>query len=147
LNISGEKKMSQDAIMKVLQPKLLAANPGPLDFFTGTVQVTPVMQGEDPSSMTCGCVTFDPYARSAWHTHPKGQLLIVTAGAGFVQEWNKPVQKIKQGDVVWTPPGVKHWHGAQPTSSLTHLAIQELVNGKNVEWLEKVTDEQYNNHA
>src|SRR6185312_8378562 len=103
----------------------------------------PLVQGEEPSCMTCGCVTFDPNAHSAWHTHPKGQLLIVIDGSGIVQEWGKQAQHIKKGDVIWTPPGVKHWHGASPQSSLTHIAIQEMLNGKNVDWLEKVSEEQY----
>jgi len=94
--------------------------------------------------MTCGYVMFDPSSRSAWHTHPKGQLLIIVDGLGFVQEWGKLVQRLKKGDVVWTPPGVKHWHGASLESSMTHIAIQETLNGKNVDWLEKVSDEQYN---
>jgi quercetin dioxygenase-like cupin family protein len=93
--------------------------------------------------MTCGCVSFDPSARSAWHTHPLGQTLIVTEGRGFVQAWGGPIREIKAGDVIWTPPGEKHWHGAAPNSALTHIAIQEALDGKAVEWLEKVTDEQY----
>ncbi len=129
--------------MKILNPKSLPSNAGPADYFTGTVRITPLVQGEEPSCMTCGYVTFDPRARSAWHTHPKGQFLIVIEGTGFVQEWGKPVQRIKKGDVIWTPPDVKHWHGASPTSSLTHIAIQETLNGKNVEWMEKVSDDQY----
>jgi quercetin dioxygenase-like cupin family protein len=135
--------MTQNGAVKVLNPQTLSSNPGPAEFFTGTVRVAPVIQGEDPSCLTCGCVTFDPSARSAWHNHPKGQLLIVQEGSGFVQEWGKPVQRIKKGDVIWTPPGVKHWHGASPDSSLTHLAVQESLDGKSVNWMEKVTDEQY----
>lgn len=136
--------MLQDKIMKILRPELLPSNPGPADYFTGKVRITPLVQGEEPSCMTCGCVTFDPSARSAWHTHPKGQILIVTEGIGFVQEWEKPAQRIKKGDVIWTPPGVKHWHGASPESGMTHMAIQETLNGKNVDWLEKVSEQQYN---
>jgi quercetin dioxygenase-like cupin family protein len=139
--------MSQDKIMKILKPESLSSNLGSADYFTGTVRIIPLVQGEEPSCMTCGCVTFDPLARSAWHTHPKGQLLIVTEGLGVIQEWSKPIQKIKKGDVIWTPPDVKHWHGASPKSSMTHMAIQEMLNGKNVEWLEKVSDEQYNSAA
>lgn len=136
--------MLKDSIMKVLRPELLPSNPGSSDYFTGTVRITPLVQGEEPSCMTCGCVTFDPSAHSAWHNHPKGQLLIVTEGTGFIQEWDNPIQIIQKGDVIWTPPGVKHWHGASPESSMTHLAITEMLNGKNVNWLEKVSDEQYN---
>jgi quercetin dioxygenase-like cupin family protein len=137
--------MSDNKGMKILRPELLAANLGSNDYFSGVVRVTPLVQGEDPACITCACVMFDPAARSAWHSHPKGQILIVTDGAGFVQEWGSPAQKLKKGDVVWTPPGVKHWHGATAESSLTHIAVQEALNGKNVDWLEKVSDEQYNN--
>lgn len=135
--------MDQEKVMKVLKPDDLPSNPGPAEYFTGTVRVAPVFQGEDPSCMSCGCVTFDPSARSAWHDHPKGQLLVVQEGSGFVQEWGKPVQRIKKGDVIWTPPRVKHWHGATPDSSLTHLAVQESLDGKAVNWMEKVSDEHY----
>ncbi len=129
--------------IKVIKPESLPKNIGSADNFTGTVHVTPLVQGEEPSCMTCACVTLDPSARSAWHTHPKGQLLIVTEGIGFIQEWGKLIQTIKKGDVIWTPPDIKHWHGASPKSSLTHIAVQETLNGKNVDWLEKVSDEQY----
>jgi len=88
-------------------------------------------------------VTFEPGARSAWHTHPFSQILIVTEGAGWIQQWGGPIQEIRKGDVIWIPPGVKHWHGAAPTTSMTHIAIQEQLNGKAVDWLEKVTVEQY----
>jgi quercetin dioxygenase-like cupin family protein len=143
----GGENMLDNKVMKIIKPELLSSNPGSADYFTGSVRVTPLVQGEEPSCMTCGYVTFDSSSRSAWHTHPKGQLLVVTAGAGFIQEWDKPIQKITSGDVIWTPPGVKHWHGATPSSNLTHLAIQESVNGKNVEWMEKVSDEQYHSSS
>ncbi|HET9576703.1 MAG TPA: cupin domain-containing protein [Usitatibacter sp.] len=113
------------------------------DFFSGTVHVAPLFTGSDPSRMSCACVTFDPGARSAWHTHPCGQTLVVTAGRGFVQSWGGPVREINPGDVIWTPPGEKHWHGAAPGSSMTHIALQELFNGKAVDWMEKVTDAEY----
>jgi quercetin dioxygenase-like cupin family protein len=129
--------------MKILQPASLPSNPGPTETFTGTVQVTPLIQGEEPSCLTCASVGFQPGARSAWHTHPKGQLLVVTDGAGLIQEWGKPVRRIQKGDVIWTPPGVKHWHGAAPNSAMTHTAIQESLNGKVVEWMDKVTDTEY----
>ena len=93
--------------------------------------------------LRCSLVSFEPGARSAWHTHPRGQLLIVTDGTGFVQEWGQPAREIQRGDVIWTPPGVKHWHGAARTTGLIHTAIQETMDGKNVEWLEAVTDEDY----
>jgi quercetin dioxygenase-like cupin family protein len=120
-----------------------ATEPGPKEYFTGTVRVAQLFQAGAPARMTCGCVSFDPSARSAWHTHPLGQTLIVTEGRGFVQAWGGPIREIKAGDVIWTPPGEKHWHGAAPNSALTHIAIQEALDGKAVEWLEKVTDEQY----
>lgn len=116
---------------------------GPEQNFTGNVRVKPLFPVNAPSRTSGASVTFDPGARSAWHRHPLGQTLIVTAGAGWVQQEGGEKQEIKPGDVVWTPPGVKHWHGATATTSVTHIAIQETLNGKNVEWLEKVSDEQY----
>ncbi len=129
--------------MKILRPDALPSTLGSSEYFSGTVHVRPVVQGEDPSAMSCGCVSFESGARSAWHTHPRGQLLVVTEGSGFVQEWGKPAHKIQKGDVIWTPPGVKHWHGAGLNTRLTHLAIQEILDGKNVNWLEKVSDDDY----
>ncbi|MDB5791112.1 MAG: cupin protein [Massilia sp.] len=120
-----------------------ASGKGPAQFFTGSVRVDPLFPAHPPSTLSGGQVTFEPGARSAWHTHPMGQVLIVTAGVGRVQRWGSSVQEIRAGDVVWTPPGVKHWHGAAPTSAMTHFALQEGANGKNVEWMEKVSDEQY----
>ena len=119
------------------------SNTGPADFFTGRVRVDPLFPTHDPARTSGAAVTFEPGARSAWHTHPLGQTLIVTAGSGWVQAWGQPVQEIGPGDVIWTPPGEKHWHGAKATTSLTHLAIQEALNGKVVDWMEKVNDEQY----
>jgi quercetin dioxygenase-like cupin family protein len=116
---------------------------GPADYFTGTVRVDPLFRMDAPSRTSGGSVTFEPGARSAWHTHPLGQILIVTAGAGRVQRWEGPIQEIGPGDVIWIPPGVKHWHGAAPTTSVTHIALQEHLDGKAVDWLEKVGDEQY----
>lgn len=129
--------------MKVLTIKDQPSTLAPSENFTGTVRVTRLIEGEDPSDLTCGCVEFQPGAHSNWHTHPKGQLLIVTEGTGLVQEWGKPVRKIQKGDVIWTPPGVKHWHGAAPNTSMTHMAVTETLNGKAVDWLERVTDETY----
>jgi quercetin dioxygenase-like cupin family protein len=116
---------------------------GPAATFTGSVRVDPLFAPHAPSNTSGAYVTFEPGARSAWHTHPAGQVLIVTAGVGRVQRWGGPVEEIRPGDVVWTPPGVKHWHGAAPTAALTHIAITDTVKGKNVEWMEKVSDEQY----
>lgn len=130
--------------MKIINPAAEPSTDGSAAYFTGTVRVTPLVAGESPSCMTCGSVGFQPGARSAWHTHPKGQLLIVTEGAGLVQEWGKPVRKIVAGDYIWTPPGVKHWHGASPDRAMTHTSCTEVQDGKNVDWLEKVTDQEYN---
>jgi quercetin dioxygenase-like cupin family protein len=116
---------------------------GPEAWFTGTVRVDPMFQVGDPTRLSGGQVTFEPGARTMWHTHPLGQTLIVTSGLGWVQCEGGPIEEIGPGDVVWFPPGEKHWHGATATTAMTHIAITESLNGKNVEWLEKVSDEQY----
>jgi quercetin dioxygenase-like cupin family protein len=116
---------------------------GPAENFTGSVRVDPLFQANAPSRTSGAYVTFEPGARSAWHTHPVGQTLIVTAGFGRVQRWGGPIQELRPGDVVWTPPGEKHWHGASPNTAMTHIAIQETADGKAVEWMEKVSDAQY----
>jgi quercetin dioxygenase-like cupin family protein len=116
---------------------------GPDDWFTGTVRIDPLFQAPDPARVGAGQVTFEPGARTAWHTHPLGQTLIVTAGLGWVQRESGPIEEIRPGDVVWFPPGLKHWHGASPTTAMTHIAIQESLGGKNVDWLEQVGDDQY----
>jgi quercetin dioxygenase-like cupin family protein len=116
---------------------------GPEEYFTGTVRIDPIIQAPDPARVTAGCVTFEPGARSAWHTHPLGQTLIVTSGLGWTQCWGEPKEEIRSDDVIWCPPGKKHWHGATPTTAMSHIAITEHLNGKNVEWMEKVSDEQY----
>ena len=117
---------------------------GPADWFTGTVRIDPLfLQANDPSRVTGASVTFEPGARTAWHTHPLGQILIVTAGYGRVQCEGGPIEEIRPGDVVWFPPGEKHWHGASPDTAVTHIAIQETLDGSNVDWMEKVSDEQY----
>ena len=116
---------------------------GPVANFTGPVRIASQFQRSAPARVAGSLVTFDPGARTAWHTHPLGQTLIVTAGSGLVQSWGDPVQQIHEGDVVWIPPGVKHWHGATPAERMSHLAITEGLDGKLVDWLEKVTDEQY----
>jgi len=117
---------------------------GPADFFTGRARIDPVWPADAHINAAGGLVTFEPGARSAWHTHPAGQQLVVMSGVGLTQEWGKPVQEIRAGDVVWCPPGVKHWHGATASTAMTHLAVTGTVNGKNVNWMEKVTDAQYN---
>lgn len=116
---------------------------GPAEYFTGTVRVDPLIAVAEPSRLSAARVTFEPGARTAWHTHPLGQTLIVTAGTGWVRQWGEPVQEIREGDVVRIPPGVKHWHGATATSRMTHIALQEQLDGKVVEWMEKVSNEQY----
>ena len=116
---------------------------GPAEYFMGSVRVDPLFDAKESAPYSAGVVTFEPGARSNWHTHPAGQHLIVTAGVGLTQEWNGAATQLRAGDVVWCPPGVRHWHGAAPTSAMTHIAISGTMNGKNVEWLDKVTDEQY----
>jgi quercetin dioxygenase-like cupin family protein len=120
-----------------------ASNKGPADWFTGTVRIDPLFQAAQPARAVGASVTFEPGARTAWHTHPLGQTLIVTTGAGLAQRWGGPIEQIRPGDVVWFAPGEKHWHGASPTTAMTHIAIQEQLDGKAVAWLEHVTDEQY----
>ncbi len=116
---------------------------GPAECFTGTVRIDPLFQPPEPARALGVSVTFEPGARTSWHTHPLGQTLIVTAGCGLVQSQGGPVKKIRPGDVVWCPPGEKHWHGATATTAMTHIAIVERLDGKAVDWMEKVTDEQY----
>jgi quercetin dioxygenase-like cupin family protein len=115
----------------------------PADWFTGTVRIDPLFQAPDPAFVQCASVTFEPGARTAWHTHPLGQTLIVTAGSGLAQRDGGPIEAIRPGDVVWFSPGEKHWHGAAPTTAMTHIAIQEKLGGKVVDWLEHVSDAQY----
>jgi quercetin dioxygenase-like cupin family protein len=116
---------------------------GPSEWFTGTVRIDPLVQAPDPARVQGASVTFEPGARTAWHTHPLGQTLIVTFGVGRAQRWGGPIEEIRPGDVVWFPPGEKRWHGASATTAMTHIAIQETLNGKVVDWMEKVSDEQY----
>lgn len=131
--------------MEIKRVGTQASGKGPADWFTGTVRVDPLFQAPDPARVSGASVTFEPGARTAWHTHPLGQTLIVTAGAGWVQFEGGPIQAILPGDVVWFAPGEKHWHGATATTAMTHLAIQERLDGKVVEWMEPVTDEEYLN--
>ena len=129
--------------ISIARSESLQTTKGAAQFFTGSVQVQQLFSGHDPARTSGGKVSFAPGARSAWHTHPLGQILIVTDGAGWMQQWGGPVEEIRKGDVVWIPPGVKHWHGAAATTSMTHIAIQEQLDGRVVDWMEKVTDEQY----
>ncbi len=116
---------------------------GQADYFTGVVRIDPLLEAAEPARVVGASVTFEPGARTAWHTHPLGQNLIVTAGCGRAQRWGGPREEIHPGDVIWFPPGEKHWHGATPTTAMTHLAIQEKLDGKAVNWMEQVSDEQY----
>ena len=120
---------------------------GPEQLFTGAARIDPLFPGTNAINASGAYVTFEPGARSAWHTHPRGQHIIVTQGVGLTQEWGKPIQQIKAGDVVWCPPGVKHWHGAAEKTAMTHLVVTgQDEDGKNVSWMEKVSDEQYHSH-
>jgi quercetin dioxygenase-like cupin family protein len=116
---------------------------GPAEYFTGSVRRDPLIEAPAPARVNAAAVTFEPGARTAWHTHPLGQTLIVTAGCGWARRWGGPVEEIRPGDVIWFAPGEKHWHGATATTAMTHIAIQEQLDGKAVDWLEKVSDEQY----
>ena len=116
---------------------------GPAEYFTGSVRIDPLFKANDPSRTSGARVTFEPGARTAWHTHPLGQTLIVTAGCGLVQRRGGPIEEIRPGDVVWIPPGEQHWHGATATTAMTHIAIVEQLEGKTADWMEKVSDEQY----
>lgn len=129
--------------MKIHRVGSQPSTPGPAEWFTGSVRVDRLFTAPEPARAAGASVTFEPGARTAWHTHPLGQTLIVTSGAGRVQCEGGPVEEIRPGDVVWFPPGVKHWHGASPTTGMTHIAIQESLEGKVVDWMEKVTDDQY----
>ena len=120
---------------------------GPTDWFTGTVRIDPLFQASAPARTSSGSVTFEPGARTAWHTHPLGQTLIVTVGCGWVQREGGPIEEIHPGDVVWFAPSEKHWHGATPTTAMTHIAIHEALDGKLVDWMEKVSDDQYRKRA
>lgn len=129
--------------MHIVRGGSQASVKGQADFFTGNVRIDPLFNATEPARVGCASVTFEPGARSAWHTHPLGQILIVTSGCGWTQCEDGPIEVIRAGDVIWCPPGHRHWHGATTTTSMTHIAVQEYFNGKAVEWMEQVTDEQY----
>ena len=137
---AAQTSAPQIAITPTTSQKVIT---GASDRFIGSVRMQSLFDPTEPSRTSGGAVTFQPGARSAWHIHPLGQILIVTDGVGWIQQWGGPVQIIHKGDVVWIPPGVKHWHGATPTSAMTHIAVQESLNGVAVNWLEQVTNEQY----
>ena len=116
---------------------------GPAEYFTGSVRIDPLCEAQDPARAVSARVTFEPGARTAWHTHPLGQTLIVAAGSGRIQRWGGPIEEIRPGDVIWIPPAEKHWHGASPATAMTHIAIQERLDGRTADWMEQVSDEQY----
>ena len=129
--------------MEIERCGLRPSGKGSAEYFTGAVRIDPLFQAPEPARVLGVSVTFEPGARTAWHTHPLGQTLIVTFGCGWVQSEGRPKEEIRPGDVVWCPPGEKHWHGAAPTTAMTHIAVQEQLDGKTVDWKEKVGDEQY----
>jgi quercetin dioxygenase-like cupin family protein len=129
--------------MEIKRADSQSSSIGSSDWFTGTVRIDPLFEAPEPARVRGASVTFEPGARTAWHTHPLGQTLLVTSGLGWAQHEGGAVAEIRPGDVVWFPPGEKHWHGASPTTAMTHIAIQEASDGKVVEWMEHVTDEQY----
>ena len=129
--------------MEIHRAGTQASSKGPAEWFTGAVRIDQPFQASDPARVSGAIVTFEPGARTAWHTHPLGQTLIVTAGCGRAQRWGGTIEELRPGDVVWFAPGEKHWHGAAPATAMTHIAIQERVGGKAVDWLEHVSDEQY----
>jgi quercetin dioxygenase-like cupin family protein len=134
----------RSAFMQIKRNGTQPSGKGPEEYFTGRVRIEPLFQAPDPARGSGALVTFEPGARTAWHTHPLGQTLIVTSGLGWTQCWGGPIEEIRPGDVLSCPPGVKHWHGATPTTAMSHIAIQERdANGKAVDWMEKVSDEQY----
>ena len=129
--------------MKITRSGSRPSGKGPAEWFTGVVRIDPLFVAEAPARAAGNTVTFEPGARTAWHTHPLGQVLIVTSGLGRVQREGEPIEEVRPGDVVWFEPGEKHWHGASPATAMTHVAIQEVLDGKAVEWMEHVSDEQY----
>jgi quercetin dioxygenase-like cupin family protein len=133
----------QENRMEIKRAGSQASTKGPAEWFTGTVRIDPLHGAPEPARVQAASVTFEPGARTAWHTHPLGQTLVVTAGCGRAQRWGGPVEEIRPGDVVWFAPGEKHWHGAAATTAMTHIAIQERLEGKVVEWMEPVSEEQY----
>src|SRR5215470_4965635 len=129
--------------MEIQRSGTQASMKGSADWFTGTVRIDPLFEAPEPARVRGASVAFEPGARTAWHTHPLGQTLIVTAGCGRVQRWGGPIEDIQPGDVIWFEPGEKHWHGAAPTTAMPHIAIHEKLDGKTVDWMEQVSDEHY----
>src|SRR5580700_2660467 len=144
--IKGSRKDCQQSKEETMEIKRSGSQPsgrGPAEYFTGTARIDPLFEAPEPARALGVSVTFEPGARTAWHTHPLGQTLIVTSGCGRAQRWGGPIEEIRPGDVVWFAAHEKHWHGAAPTTAMTHIAVQEQIEGKAVDWLEKVSDEQY----
>ncbi len=137
------KQRSEEMDIDIKRSGSRPSTKGSAEWFTGAVRVDPLFQAPDPARVGGAHVTFEPGARTAWHTHPLGQTLIITFGFGWVQKDGGPIEEVRPGDVVWFPPGLKHWHGASPTTAMSHIAIQESLNGSPVTWMEKVSDEQY----
>lgn len=131
------------AAQQIIRAGEQASLAGPDDYFSGRVRIDPLSVANNDINASTAYVTFEPGARSAWHTHPKGQYLVVTSGVGMIQEWGQPRQTIRPGDVIWCPPGIKHWHGASVSSAMTHLAVTGTVDGKNANWMETVSDQEY----
>jgi quercetin dioxygenase-like cupin family protein len=129
--------------MEIIRNGSQPSRKGPEEYFSGAVRIDPLYAPPEPARASAGRVTFEPGARTAWHTHPVGQMPIIVSGLGWVQREGGPIEEVRPGDVVWFPAGLKHWHGATPTTAMAHIAIQEAINGKSVDWLEKVSDEQY----
>lgn len=146
-SIAASVLAQSDGGLRISRNGSQPSTPGPADHFTGRVRVDMPFRGDAPARIGGGLVTFEPGARTAWHTHPLGQTLIVTQGAGLVQRWGGPLQEIAPGDVVWIPPGEKHWHGATPSTAMSHLAVSEQLDGKSVHWMEQVGDAQYRGAA
>jgi quercetin dioxygenase-like cupin family protein len=140
---SGRRRRTRQEVADGDSRRLAAFDERPAEYFTGNVRVDPLFGANESAPYSGGYVTFEPGARSNWHTHPTGQRLIVTHGVGRTQEWGGPIVEVRAGDHIWCPPGVKHWHGASPTTAMTHIALTGTRDGKSVEWMEKVTDEQY----
>jgi quercetin dioxygenase-like cupin family protein len=137
------ERLGKDSLMNIKRNGSLASAKGPADYFTGAVRIDSPFKGDGPARVGGATVTFEPGARTAWHTHPLGQTLLVVAGFGRAQREGGPIEEIRPGDIIWFEPGEKHWHGASPSNSMTHVAIAEALDGKVVDWMEHVTDEQY----
>lgn len=138
-----ERRERKDETMDIKRSGSQPSGKGPVDYFTGSVRLDAPFKGTGAARVAGATVTFEPGARTAWHTHPLGQTLIVVSGTGLAQREGGPIEQIRPGDIVWFEPGEKHWHGAAPTTAMTHIAIAETLDGRSVDWLEKVTDEQY----